>query len=143
MSTYTENYGLTMPEENDYYDVEIYNENLDTLDKELASTTAEVETVSDKIGSPNDIGTDTVFGKLNNGSSLVKSMQTIDTVIASSATDSPIPVVTPLDFSVEPSKCLVIMTRLTNSASGILSYTLNESDITATVAFNGSTITYR
>jgi len=112
MSTYTENYGLTMPNEEDYYNVGVYNENLSTLDSELAATSAEVETVSEKIGSPTDTGSDTVFGKLNSGGSLVKSIQTVffDTT-ANSGTHTQ-----SLTTVVDPSRCVVIMDRLRDGA---------------------------
>ena len=41
MATRTEAYGLTKPEQNDYYDIDVLNENFDTIDAELKKAETE------------------------------------------------------------------------------------------------------
>ena len=60
MATYTENYNLIKPDEEDYYDVADFNENMDTLDSAMAAAEAAAEEVSAKIGTPAESG-QTVF----------------------------------------------------------------------------------
>lgn len=76
MSTFTEHYNLIMPSSEDYYDVQDFNENTETLDgllyeqeTAIANVGEKVDGVAEKIGSPGDEGTDTLFGCLSNQSS--------------------------------------------------------------------------
>lgn len=64
MSTYTENYDLIKPDEEDFYDVQNFNENMDSIDMQMALTEEEIAGVSEKIGTSEDEITNTVFGKL-------------------------------------------------------------------------------
>lgn len=50
MSTFTENYNLIKPGEEDYYDVQDFNENMDTIDGQMAETERELKSISEKIG---------------------------------------------------------------------------------------------
>ena len=67
MSTYTNNYNLLKPDDDDYYDISDFNENMDTIDGQMQLLDLEVSGVSEKIGNPADNGNDTIFGKLNRG----------------------------------------------------------------------------
>lgn len=109
MSTYTENYSLIKPDEEDCYDVQDFNGNMDAIDQLMAATADEIEIVSEKIGSPDDTGATTVFGKLNASASPIKSMQTHDISMSANAEDN-IAIV-----SVVPDKCLIFMERLSDS----------------------------
>lgn len=75
MSTFTEHYNLIMPSQEDYYDVQDFNENTETLDSLLyeqetaiANVGEKVDGVADKIGTPEDQGTDTLFGIMKKSS---------------------------------------------------------------------------
>ena len=59
MSTFTENYDLIKPGSEDYYDVQDFNENMDTIDAQLAEAEAKIQTIhaeldaiSERIGTP-------------------------------------------------------------------------------------------
>lgn len=71
MSTFTEHYSLIMPSQEDYYDVQDFNENTEALDgllyeqeTAIANVGEKVDGVAEKIGSPGDEGEDTLFGAL-------------------------------------------------------------------------------
>lgn len=148
MATFTENYNLIKPSEEDYYDVQDFNENMDTIDGQLAETAEEVDGIGDKIGTAADEGTETVFGKLNQISSgmtgiqLVKSIQHV--VYYTDSSDSP--GICKIS-TVDPSRCFVIMERLqdsSNSGADYIGYTLNATSISvrhATYTPNGPRIT--
>ena len=142
MSTFTENYSLIQPDEEDYYDVNDFNENMDTLDAQLFATEQSMEGVSEKIGSSGDDGTGTVFGKLNQivssvggGISLVKSIQKVSLSFklsdkGGSTTINP----------VDASRCVVIMEYLTNATvEYTFSYTLTNDSISVTTTSGYST----
>ena len=138
MSTFTENYNLIKPDEEDYYDVTDFNENMDTIDSMMAETETTLGQVNEKIGTPGDVGNNTLFGCLNAGSSFIKSMQTIDlTMQANGSTD------TKTIQPVNPDKCLVYLIHL-NTLSGLTSdYTLTSDSISASATHNTSTNTVR
>ena len=135
MATYTETYNLVKPDETDGYDVTVFNENWDTLDTELTTTAAQTESISDKIGSPNDTGTNTVFGKLNAGSSFIKSIQSTDIGIKANGGNVNLSLQT-----VNPSRCLVIMQRLKDDThlNTKVIYTLSETNINVTTTCSTS-----
>ena len=130
MSTFTENYSLIKPDETDYYDVQDFNENMDMIDAQLAQTESAMESISEKIGTPSDTGSDTLFGKLSGGGSLIKSIQVVDfnTTFDGSTKTAEIQ-------TVDPSKCIVLMDRLHDNSTGFTGavYTLEPSQVTLTV----------
>lgn len=133
MSTFTENYNLIKPQEEDYYDVQDFNENFDTIDSQMAVTEQAVTDVSEKIGASADSGAATVFGKLNQvvqaveGIRLVKSIQHVKYSASQGDSGGKCRL-----KSVDPSRCFVIMERLHDTESSGLtyfSYTLNATEI--------------
>ena len=67
MATYTDNYNLLKPGEEDFYSVEDFNENMDTIDALLAENETAVNGIDAKIGNPGDTDTSTLFGAVNHG----------------------------------------------------------------------------
>ena len=137
MSTFTENYSLIKPDEEDYYDVADFNENMDTIDTLMAETETEMANISNKIGTPEDTSTETIFGLLNNGGSLIKSIQHVTFAPTKDKTSGSVSIST-----VDPARCIVIMERLkdtTNSGLKLLNYTLNEDSISITHDTSGPT----
>lgn len=123
MATFTEHYNLIKPSEEDYYDVQDFNENMDAIDGQMMETAAEVDGIGNKIGTAADEGTETVFGKLNQISSgmtgvqLVKSIQYV-TYSPSSGTSSG----TCSIRTVNPSRCFVIFERLNDNSDNGTDY---------------------
>ena len=134
MSTFTENYGLIKPGEADYYDIADWNENMDTIDTLMAETETAMESISDKIGSPEDTGNNTLFGRLNTGGSFIKSMQTVDLSLKSDGVT-----VTASIATVNPDRCLVIMNNLATFSSVQIYYTLSTDSISAHATYHSST----
>lgn len=137
MATYTENYNLTMPAEDDYYNVEDYNENFETIDSIMATNKAEMETISEKIGTPFEDG-QTLFSLLQNDSSegltAIKSIQRVTFTASSGNTDGTCNI-----NEVDTTKCIVLFERLsdsTNSGCNGVQYTLKNTSI----VINGNTI---
>ena len=116
MAKYTENFNLIKPEDDEYYDVTDFNENMDIIDEALAESTGG----ADKIGEPEDSVLSTVFGKLNGfisedgqGVRIIKSIQR---KIGSSATKS-------IEINpVNPSRCIVLSERLYDTGSSHAHY---------------------
>lgn len=84
MATYTENFDLIKPDDEDYYDVADFNANMDIIDAELSTVAQQANSaeIADKIGEPADTVLNTVFGKLNGfisedgkGVRIIKSLQ--------------------------------------------------------------------
>ena len=126
MSTFSENYCLIKPDEEDYYDVADFNENMDTIDALMAETEGVLGEINEKIGTAEDQETDTLFGKLNsNSGALIKSIQTAEISVASKSSGKAS--INP----VTPSKCIVIMERIqdTTHHSTKADYTLSENTI--------------
>ena len=123
---YSNNYGLALPEDDDFYDINPISENFAALDEALAETAAETETISDRIGTPP--AGQTVFSlltKQNTNSSVIKSIQRIVTPItANSATT-----VCSLT-SVNTAKTFVIMERLKGTFDLSMTYTLTANALT-------------
>ena len=139
MSTFTEHYNFIKPGEGDFYDIQDMNENMDTLDGLLAENEAATENINEKIGTAEDTGTGTVFGKLNQlssgsktGLTAIKSIQHIFYTPPGNTTSGSIEI-----EAVDPSKCIVIFERLKeyiNSSLPALKYTLHENSLTFTFA---------
>ena len=128
MATYTEHYNLTLPEEDDYYNVEDLNENFETIDALMAENAAVSNEINEKIGTSE--GGETVFSLLkNNGGGLVKSIQRVN---ISHNTSSAKETATAID-AVNPSRCIVIMDRLYDSTSLCVSVTYSLAETTLTV----------
>lgn len=144
MSTTTENYGLILPEETDYYDVTVFNENFDTLDAVVASTEQEIGAVSDKIGTAADENTNSVFGKLNDiadavsqGGSMVKSIQRVATSLSMKNESK-----TETIHTVDTSRCIVISEILCQTSYPYsFSYALNSGSLSvSTTSANSGTV---
>lgn len=71
MSTFTEHYNLIMPSQEDYYDVQDFNENTETLDGLLYEQETAIAQIGEKIGSPEDEGEDTLFGAIKQNREVV------------------------------------------------------------------------
>ena len=76
MATYTENYNLEMPDQNDFYNIDVQNQNMQKIDTALAAAgnnpelEGNVAGLVEKVGTTTDVGgsdtTGSVMGKLNN-----------------------------------------------------------------------------
>ena len=73
MSTTTENYGLKKPEQEDFYNIDDFNENADIIDTQLktlsdevkkAAQNDEVTQVNQKVGSTADSGGSSTSGSV-------------------------------------------------------------------------------
>lgn len=126
MATFTKNHGLIKPGLEDYYDIADFNDNMDAIDTIFAEAEAEQQKISDKIGKPTDMGASTIFGKLNNGNSVIKSIQKVTYTPPASTGSGSVNIKT-----VNPNKCLVIMERLyeKNDTLTKISYRLNANNI--------------
>jgi len=135
MATFTEHYSLIKPDEADYYDVSDFNENMDSIDGLIAESASAMAEISGKIGEAADTGEDTLFGKLNSGGSLIKSIQTVD-LSSAAYQGSANKAINPVD----PSKCIVLMQHLQDSThhSAKVLYTLTENNISYTSTSNVS-----
>ena len=131
MATYTENYNLAMPEEADFYNVGVFNENFEAIDTVMAETESGINEVNDKIGTTDDKETGSVFGKLNalqniigNGFSIIKSIQHFTTRESKTFNIQ----------TVNPDKCIVILERLEMPIQRHISltYTLNATTLVTT-----------
>ena len=132
MATYTENYNLTMPEEDDYYNVETFNENFEAIDTLMAESETNISVVNEKIGTPVESGR-TLFSLLESknatGLTAIKSIQHYTYDLKGIDTQS-----YPIE-TVDPTKCIVLFERLFDAndvpaAKAI--YTLNADNITFT-----------
>lgn len=130
MSSYTENYSLIKPDEDDIYDIANFNENMDLIDEAMTRQSDEMLEISEKIGSPDDNGSQTVFGKLNNsGGGCIKSIQRVEITIKANGGNSTMDI-----NSVNPNKCLVFLDRLDDETgfNSEISYTLNSNSLVVT-----------
>lgn len=128
MAKYTENFNLIKPEDDEYYDVTDFNENMDIIDEALAESAGG----SDKIGEPEDSILSTVFGKLNafispdgKGVRIIKSIQH-KVLEAGTDAKNELPI-SPVDAS----RSIVLMERLYTSYNylGKAVYTLFDDKI--------------
>lgn len=72
MATQTTHYGLIQPEEDDFYDVGDFNENMEAIDQQLFLLDEQTATIDDNvgaikalIGTPEDSNENTIFGRLS------------------------------------------------------------------------------
>ena len=140
MSTFTENYDFIKPDNEDYYDIQDFNENMDAIDAQLAQAeqkvaaiqasiaTAEetLAAINKKLGTPPD--GQSISSLLQNGGSVIRSIQYV--VYAAPKTPSYGGTVTIQTVNLE--KTFVITERLNNNFDSLLnfSYTLSSNAIT-------------
>lgn len=138
MATYTENFDLIKPDDEEYYDVADFNANMDIIDEALAESAGG----ADKIGEPSDTGLNTVFGKMNGfisedgqGVRIIKSIQRItDSLRGSESWATKTYPIKPVNLE----RSLIIMERLggdTDFTPGI-TYTPAENSITISYYFS-------
>ncbi len=136
MAAFTEHYDLLKPSTEDYYDIQDFNENMDTLDTALHEQALETAGIGEKLGAAADEGDSTVFGKLNGlasllgtGIQLVKSIQRVTYNIPSNQSNG----TRKLSKTVNPERCIVLMERLgDDTADGCtwVDYHLSASELT-------------
>ena len=146
MAEFTENYQLIKPSAEDYYDVQDFNENMDTIDGVMAEVETAAKEVSEKIGTAEDTGSDTVFGKLNqmttgggSGLTAVKSIQRVTLTLSTNDGSASQSINT-----VVPENCIVLMDRLHDGAKldSPISYTLHANRIDViTTGYIGDSMT--
>ena len=140
MSTYTENYDFIKPDNEDYYDIQDFNENMDAIDAQLAQAeqkvaaiqasiaTAEetLAAINKKLGTPPD--GQSISSLLQNGGSVIRSIQ----YVVYTAPKSPSYGGTVTIQTVNLEKTFVITERLNNNFDSLLnfSYTLSSNAIT-------------
>lgn len=140
MSTFTENYDFIKPDNEDYYDIQDFNENMDAIDAQLAQAeqkaaaiqasiaTAEesLAAINKKLGTPPD--GQSISSLLQNGGSVIRSIQYV--VYAAPKTPSYGGTVTIQTVNLE--KTFVITERLNNISDSLInfSYTLSSNAIT-------------
>ena len=140
MSTFTENYDFIKPDNEDYYDIQDFNENMDSIDAQLAQAeqkvaaiqasiaTAEesLAAINEKLGTPPD--GQSISSLLQNGGSVIRSIQ----YVVYAAPKSPSYGGTVTIQTVNLEKTFVITERLNNNFDSLLnfSYTLSSNAIT-------------
>lgn len=140
MSTFTENYDFIKPDNEDYYDIQDFNENMDAIDAQLAQAeqkvaaiqasiaTAEetLAAINKKLGTPPD--GQSISSLLQNGGSVIRSIQ----YVVYTAPKSPSYGGSVTIQEVTPEKTFVITERLNNNFDSLInfSYTLSSNAIT-------------
>ncbi len=140
MSTFTENYDLIKPDNEDYYDIQDFNENMDAIDAQLAQAeqkvaaiqasiaTAEetLAAINKKLGTPPD--GQSISSLLQNGGSVIRSIQ----YVVYTAPKSPSYGGSVTIQTVNLEKTFVITERLNNNFDSLInfSYTLSSNAIT-------------
>lgn len=140
MRTFTENYDFIKPDNEDYYDIQDFNENMDAIDAQLAQAeqkvaaiqasiaTAEetLAAINKKLGTPPD--GQSISSLLQNGGSVIRSIQ----YVVYTAPKSPSYGGTVTIQTVNLEKTFVITERLNNNFDSLLnfSYTLSSNAIT-------------
>ena len=140
MSTFTENYDFIKPDNEDYYDIQDFNENMDAIDAQLAQAeqkvaaiqasiaTAEetLAAINKKLGTPPD--GQSISSLLQNGGSVIRSIQYV--VYTAPKIPSYGGSVTIQTVNLE--KTFVITERLNNNFDSLInfSYTLSSNAIT-------------
>lgn len=143
MSTFTENYDLIKPGNEDFYDIQDFNENMDAIDAQLAEAEEKaaaiqqkmaavdaqiaqaeeaLRAISGKIGSPEDDGKETLFGCVKDRpASFVKSIQYVRYTIPKLTTSGSLAI-----NEVDPEKCIVLFERLQDNSNFMvrMDYTL-------------------
>lgn len=131
MSTFTENYNLIKPSEEDYYDVQDFNENMDSIDAQLAETEGEVAGIQGKIGSYGDTAPETIFGQFHRMSGNVSTVKSIHHHIYCNV-DSTSFCHIPLG-SVNPERCVVFWQHLKYAPDWLeFSYTVETDNLHVT-----------
>ena len=130
MSTFTENYDFIKPDNEDYYDIQDFNENMDAIDAQLAQAeqkaaaiqasiaTAEesLAAINKKLGTPPD--GQSISSLLQNGGSVIRSIQYV--VYAAPKTPSYGGTLTIQE--VAPEKTFVITERLNNISDSLINF---------------------
>lgn len=140
MSTFTENYDFIKPDNEDYYDIQDFNENMDAIDAQLAQAEQKVAAIqasiatseetlaaiNKKLGTPPD--GQSISSLLQNGGSVIRSIQ----YVVYTAPKSPSYGGTVTIQTVNLEKTFVITERLNNNFDSLLnfSYTLSSNAIT-------------
>ena len=140
MSTFTENYDFIKPDNEDYYDIQDFNENMDAIDAQLAQAeqkvaaiqasiaTAEetLAAINKKLGTPPD--GQSISSLLQNGGSVIRSIQ----YVGYTAPKSPSYGGSVTIQTVNLEKTFVITERLNNNFDSLInfSYTLSSNAIT-------------
>ena len=140
MSTFTENYDFIKPDNEDYYDIQDFNENMDAIDAQLAQAeqrvaaiqasiaTAEetLAAINKKLGTPPD--GQSISSLLQNGGSVIRSIQ----YVVYTAPKSPSYGGSVTIQTVNLEKTFVITERLNNNFDSLInfSYTLSSNAIT-------------
>lgn len=133
MATFTENYNLIKPSEEDYYDVQDFNENMDAIDGQMAEQERQTAAIDEKIGTPTTEG-NTLFSLLeasNQGNGIIKSIQHVIFQTHGYTEEGSVSIAT-----VNPEKCFVIFERLkdfTSSGCTGVNYTLSANAIDFTI----------
>lgn len=150
MATFTENYNLIKPSEEDYYDVQDFNENMDAIDGQMAETEQELNGIGEKInqmdeklGTTADTGTETIFGRLSGligtdgGIRVVKSIQHIVTEFYPNHGG-----VEEALNEVDPPRCIVIWQRLQdrNNMEGKVVYSLSPTKLNVDLVESSSAL---
>ena len=130
MATYTENYNLIKPDSEDYYDIQDFNDNMDSVDTLLAEAEAATESINEKIGTPTEAG-QTLFSLLQNGSAAgFTAIKSLQRVVCPENKNQDFPINT-----VVPENCLVLSQRLfdaSNTGCCSFEYTLTATSLHAT-----------
>ena len=131
MANYTKNYNLILPEQEDYYDVEQFNSNADTIDAQMAETEQKItglnskldellekiSALDNKLGTAADTGSSTLYGLLNSRKEVFKSWNRYTYTNTGGQPSYKIAIKT-----VDPTRCIVLVERLLNTDSAIRPY---------------------
>lgn len=121
---FTEHYSLIKPAAADYYDIQDFNENMDTIDTQMAQAESQMGNISDKIGSPEN--GETLFSLLKGGTQgLIKSIQRV--VYKNSTYGGESVAINEVDET----KCVVLFERLKDTGTGLtrIEYTLGKNTL--------------
>lgn len=145
MSTFTENYDFIKPDNEDYYDIQDFNENMDAIDAQLAQAeqkvaaiqasiaTAEetLAAINKKLGTPPD--GQSISSLLQNGGSVIRSIQ----YVVYTAPKSPSYGGTVTIQTVNLEKTFVITERLNNNFDSLINFSYMLSSNAITVKHTG------
>ena len=145
MSTFTENYDFIKPDNEEYYVIQDFNENMDAIDAQLAQAeqkaaaiqasiaTAEesLAAINKKLGTPPD--GQSISSLLQNGGSVIRSIQYV--VYAAPKTPSYGGTLTIQE--VAPEKTFVITERLNNISDSLINFSYTLSSNAITIKHNG------
>ncbi len=142
MATYTENYNLIKPDPEDYYNIADQNNNMDTIDHELAEANTAISGVGEKmdtaqktldsissaIGTP-PVGS-TLTSMIEGGRSIIRSIQRVVYMSTLPQQESGAVQIQP----VNPAKTIVFSERLANGFDHtiVYDYTLHQDHIALT-----------